>query len=63
MLAVLRIVSKRFKEICIWLDNQGWILGWVAIGTVIEEQYYHGKDLTRDLNVVFNSVEIREIFA
>jgi len=38
VVAVLRVVSKRFKEMCIWFDNRGSILGCVGSGTVMEEQ-------------------------
>jgi hypothetical protein len=38
LLAVLRIMSKRFKAICIWFDSPGSILGCVGAGTVMEEQ-------------------------
>ena len=38
LVAVLRIVSKRFKAMCIWFDNPGSILGYVGTGTVMEEQ-------------------------
>jgi hypothetical protein len=38
LVAVLRIVSKRFKAMCVWFDNPGSILGCVGTGTVMEEQ-------------------------
>ena len=38
LVVVLRIVSKRFKAMCIWFDNPGSILGCVGTGTVMEEQ-------------------------
>jgi hypothetical protein len=38
VLAVLRIISKRFKVICVWFDKPGSVLGCLTTGTVIEEQ-------------------------
>ena len=38
LVVVLRIVSKRFKAMCVWFDNLGSILGCVGTGTVMEEQ-------------------------
>jgi hypothetical protein len=38
LVAILRMVSKMFKAMCIWFDNPGSILGCVGIGTVMEEQ-------------------------
>ena len=38
LVVVLRIVLKRFKEICVWFDNLGSILGCVGTGIVMEEQ-------------------------
>jgi hypothetical protein len=38
VVAVLRIVSKRFKAMCVWFDNPGSILGCVGTRTVMEEQ-------------------------
>jgi hypothetical protein len=38
LVAVLRIVSNRFKAICVWSDSPGSILGCVGTGTVMEEQ-------------------------
>jgi hypothetical protein len=38
LVAVLRIVSKRFKAMCVWFDNSGLILGYVGTGTVMVEQ-------------------------
>jgi hypothetical protein len=38
LLAVLRIISKRFKEMCVWFDSLGSILGCVVAGTVMGEQ-------------------------
>jgi hypothetical protein len=38
LVAVLRILSKRFKAMCVWFDNLGSILGCVGTGTVMEEQ-------------------------
>jgi hypothetical protein len=37
LVAILRMVSKRFKAMCVWFDNLGLILGCVGIGTVMEE--------------------------
>jgi hypothetical protein len=38
LVAILRIVSKRFKAMCVWFDSSGSMLGCVGIGTVMEEQ-------------------------
>jgi hypothetical protein len=38
LVADLRIVSKRFKAMCVWFNNLGSILGCVGTGTVMEEQ-------------------------
>jgi hypothetical protein len=38
VVAVLSIVSKRFKVIWVWSDKLGSILGCLTTGTVIEEQ-------------------------
>jgi hypothetical protein len=38
VVVVLRIVSKRFKEICVLSDSPGSILGCLVTGIVIEEQ-------------------------
>jgi hypothetical protein len=48
LVVVLRIVSKRFKAICVWFNNSGSILGCVGIGTIMEEQKKWGKNLERD---------------
>jgi hypothetical protein len=37
LVAILRIVSKRFKAMCVWFDNPGSILGCVGRGTIMEE--------------------------
>jgi hypothetical protein len=37
VVVVLRIVSKRFKEICVWSDSTGSILGCLVTGLVMEE--------------------------
>jgi hypothetical protein len=37
VVAVLSIVSKRFKAIWVWSDKPGSILGCLTTGTVIEE--------------------------
>jgi hypothetical protein len=38
LVVVLRIVSKRFKAMCVWVDKLCTILGCVGTGTVMEEQ-------------------------
>jgi hypothetical protein len=38
LVAILRMVSKRFKAMCVWFDSPGSILGCVGTGTIMGEQ-------------------------
>jgi hypothetical protein len=51
LLAVLRIMSKRFKAICVWFDSPGSMLGCVGAGIVMEERKSR-KGFKERLNVV-----------
>jgi hypothetical protein len=48
LVAVLRIMSKRFTTMCVWSNSPGLILGCVGTGTVMGGTVKIGKASKRD---------------